>query len=119
MQNPADIPTRGSYLKDDNIKEFWLKALPFLQLSQENYKSNESHCLVELSKSEIDTDMNDIFSSEKYNSFEKLIRVTSFVLRFIDNIKLKVVDSLTLDETNCAKYLLIKNEQKGFLSSKR
>ena len=55
VQNPADIPTRGSYLEKDNIK-FWLEGPPFLQLSQEdwrstknfeNYKSNESHCLAE------------------------------------------------------------------------
>ena len=50
VQNPADIPTRDSYMKDDDIKEFWLEGPPFLQLSQEdwastknleNYKSNE------------------------------------------------------------------------------
>ena len=42
-------------------------------------------------------------------------------MRFIGNIKLKlenktlVVGNLTLDEINCAKCLLIKSEQKGFL----
>ena len=78
-----------------------------------------------LSNSDIDTDMKNIFSFEKYNSFEKLIRITSFVLRLIDNIKLKVENktlvagNLTLDEINRAKCLLIKNEQKGFLSSNR
>ena len=67
--------------------------------------------------------MKNIFSLDKYNSFEKLIRITSFVLRFIDNIKFKVenktliVDNLTLDKINRAKRLLIKNEQKGFLRS--
>ena len=109
-----------------------LDGPPFLQLSQEdwpsikkfeNYKYNESHCLAELSNSDIDTDMKNVFSFEKYNSFEKLIRITSFVLRFIDNIKLKVenktleIGNLTLDKINRAKRLLIKNEQKGFLSS--
>ena len=132
MQNSADIPKRGSYLSDDYIKEFWLEGPLFLQLSQEdwpdrknfvNYTSNELHCLAELSNSNIDTDMKNIFSLDKYNSFEKLIRITSFVLRFIGNIKLKVenktliVDNLTLDEINRAKRLLIKNEQKGFLRS--
>ena len=51
VQNPADILKRGSYLKDDDIKEFWLEGPPFLQLPQEyclstkkfeNYKS-KSH----------------------------------------------------------------------------
>ena len=66
--------------------------------------------------------MKNIFSFEKYNSFEKLSRITSFMLRFIDNIKHKVdnqtliVCNLTLDEINSAKRLLIKNEQKAFLS---
>ena len=129
VQNPADIPTRASYLKDDDIKEFWLEGPAFLPLSQEdwpstknfeNYKSHESHYLAELSNPDIDTGMKNIFSFEKYNSFEKLIRITSFVLRFIDNIKLKVenktfmVVNLVLDEINRAKRLLINNEQRLF-----
>ena len=36
LQNPADIPTRGSYLKDDNIEKFWLEERSFLELSQED-----------------------------------------------------------------------------------
>ena len=55
----------------------------------ENYKSNESRCLPELSNSDIYTGMKSIFSFKKYNSFEKLITITSFVLRFVDNIKLR------------------------------
>ena len=78
VQNIADIPTRGPYLKDDDIKEFWLEGHPFLQLSQEDwpstknfekYKSNKSHCLAELSNSDIDTDMKNIFSFKKHNYF--------------------------------------------------
>ena len=93
MQNPADIPKRGSYLRDNDIKEFWLEGPLFLQLSQEdwtntknvvNYKSNELHCLAELSNSNIDTDMKNIFSFNKYISFEKLIRITSLCKTFID-----------------------------------
>ena len=118
----ADIPTRGSYLKDDDIKEFWLGEPPFLQLHQEdwpstknfeNYKS-KSHCLAKLSNSDIDADVKNMLSFEKYNYFEKLIRITSFVLRFIGNIKLKVknktliIGNLTLDERNRAKRSLIK-----------
>ena len=61
--------------------------------------------------------MRNIFSFEKDSSFEKLIRVTSFVLRFIDNNKVQVkhetlvVGKLTLEKVYLAKYLLIKNEQ--------
>ena len=40
-----------------------------------SYKYNESHCLSELSNSDIDTDVKNIFSFEKYNSFQKLIRI--------------------------------------------
>ena len=88
-----------------------------------NYKSNELHCLAELSNSDIGTGMKNVFSFEKYSSFNKLIRITSFALRFVDNTKLKVenktliVGNITLDEINRAKLLLIKDEQKGFLSS--
>ena len=99
MQNPAETPTKDSYLKNDDIKEFWLGGPPFFQLSHEgwpsrkhfeNYKSNESHCLAELSNSDIDTDMKKIFTFENYNSFKKLIRTTSSVLRFIGNMKPQV-----------------------------
>ena len=50
-----------------------------------------------------------------------MIRIAPFVLRFIGNIKLKLenktlaVGNLTLDEINCAKCLLIKSKEKGFL----
>ena len=40
-----------------------------------NYKYNELHCLSELSNSDIDTDVKNIFSFEKYDSFQKLIRI--------------------------------------------
>ena len=58
--------------------------------------------------------MKNIFIFKKYNSFEKLIRITSFELRFIDNVKLKVenktlvVGKLTVDELNRTKCFLIK-----------
>ena len=34
LQNPADIPTRGSYLKDDNIEKFWSQERSFQELTQ-------------------------------------------------------------------------------------
>ena len=40
-KNPADIPTSGSYLKDDDIKKFWLEGPPFLQLSQEDWPGSK------------------------------------------------------------------------------
>ena len=126
---PADIPTIGSYLKDDDIKNFWLEWPPFLQLFQEDesstknfkiYKFNESHCSAELSNSGIDTDMQNIFSFEKNNSFEKLIRVTSFLLRFIDCIKPNVenktliVGNLTLDELIVQNVYWVRTNKKAF-----
>ena len=78
-----------------------------------------------LSNSDIDTDIKNTFSFEKYNSFEKLIRNTSFISRFIDNMKLKVenknlvVGNLTLDKSKRTKCLLIKNEQKVFLGNNK
>ena len=118
-------------MKNDDIKKLWFGGPPFLELYHEdwpstkyfeNYKSNESHYLAELSNSNFDTDMKNIFSLEKYNSFDKLIRITSFVSRFIDNMKLKVenktvVSKLNVDEINRVRCLLIKNKQKDFLSS--
>ena len=42
LQNPADIPTRGSYLKDDNIEKFWLEERSFLELSQEDWPTTKN-----------------------------------------------------------------------------
>ena len=42
LQNPADIPTRGSYLKDDNIEKFWLEERSFLELSQEDWLTTKN-----------------------------------------------------------------------------
>ena len=42
LQNPADIPTRGSYLKDDNIEKFWLEERSFLKLSQEDWPTTKN-----------------------------------------------------------------------------
>ena len=84
-----------------------MEGPPFLQLYQEdwpstknleNYKYSESHCLVELSNSDIDTDMKNIFS---------------FIKLRLEN-KTLVVGNLTLDEINCAKCLYIKRKQKAF-----
>ena len=42
LQNLADIPTRGSYLKDDNIEKFWLEERSFLELSQEDWLTTKN-----------------------------------------------------------------------------
>ena len=98
VQNPEDIATRGSYFKDDVLRRYLVggtsvSATVSGRLAStknfENYKSNESRCLPELSNSDIYTGMKSIFSFKKYNSFEKLITITSFALRFVDNIKLR------------------------------
>ena len=112
MQNPPDNPTRGSDLKDHDIKEFLLKGPQSLKLRQrrlKNYKSNESHCLVELSNDNLDIKLKDIFSFKKYNCFEKLIRMTSFLLRFIDNMKLKVENKNLIVSVQCVKSFQIRS----------
>ena len=112
VQNPPDNPTRGSDLKDHDIKEFLLKGPQFLKLYQrrlKNYKSNESHCLVELSNDNLDIKLKDIFSFKKYNCFEKLIRMTSFLLRFIDNMKLKVENKNLIVSVQCVKSFQIRS----------
>ena len=42
VQNPADTPTRDSYMKDNDIKESWLEGPPFLQLSQEDWPNTKN-----------------------------------------------------------------------------
>lgn len=99
MQNPAYINTAGSYLKHNHIEKLALKGPLLVQQSQndwsstkdfENVTSNDSHCLTEISgwDIEIEVKINSILKIVFF--LKKLTRVKSFVMRFIDNIKLRM-----------------------------
>ena len=79
-------------------------------------------CLVYNSK---EVDLNDVIDLRRYTNLQKLLRITSYVLRFISNIKLKIAKSrinlseLSMEELDEAKKLRIISEQKAITSDKK
>ena len=49
--------------------------------------------LVCLADIKIKIDLNEVLSIDKYSNFKKLVRITSWVLRFVNNIKKKIKKS--------------------------
>ena len=68
--------------------------------------------------------MNEVLNINKYSNFKKLVRITSWVLRFINNINKKIKKSevslrdLRVDELKTAEEYLIKSNQKNLLNEK-
>ena len=68
--------------------------------------------------------MNEVLSIDKYSNFKKLVRITSWVLRFVNNIKKKIKKSeasltdLKANELKIAEEYLIKSNQKNLLNEK-
>ena len=135
--NPADIPSRGLEISKPETKKKWLFGAEFLSQDETFWpktpnleKSTEflgnamdnNVCLVNSVK---EVDLYDVIDSKRHSSIHKLLRVTSYVMRFIKNIKLKIAKStlikseLTMDELEDAKKLWIINEQRVTVTDKK
>ena len=68
--------------------------------------------------------MNEVLSISKYSNLKKLVRITYWVLRFVNNIKKKIKKSevcltdLRGDELKTAEEYLVKSNQKNLLNEK-
>ena len=94
-RNPADIISRGSSLCDLQGNTFWFNGPDFLNdlsLNRPSYDLNKvndiSSCIVSSTVNIYKFDLQFI-DINNFSSFERLLRVTGFVLRFIKNLKLK------------------------------
>ena len=102
--NPADIGSRGQSLKDLKANQLWWNGLEWLERTKESYPeqplesqleteecyqeirqelttllaSNELKCKVNLDK---------ILDVNRFSSYNRLMRSTALVLRFISNMK--------------------------------
>ena len=112
-ENPSDIPTRGMKLSSlmknskwwkgpkflSKTKEFWPSQLAFNKLEnsfeevklelKENPQSDFSDVFVNLTCAST-FDLENIISCEAYSNLDRLLRVTSYVLRFMNNLKSKL-----------------------------
>ena len=128
--NPADIPSRGLSLADNERREVWTHGPAFLKQPSDywpkqqdiHHSTNDdddpdSNDSVAVNVITTDVSVAEIIDKDSFNSFQKLINVTSYVLRFIDNCKRArkneqlVLGELSSIERDHAKIMWFRNEQ--------
>ena len=131
-QNPADLPTRGVQPSKLSATTVWWQGPSWLLENDDVWPTmptlscTPDECIEEMkgsSKKESVvtlTASDSVLTSEvlplnKYSTWNKLRRVTAFVLRFIANCQTKenrVLGEITSDELDSAEILLLKRIQK-------
>ena len=134
--NPADIPTRGmtaQELMDSDLWWYgppWLSQPPVFWPKYETSSTLPEECIQEMKENDkelmqesvsmvstVETmQLESMISSSDYSRSTRLVRVTAFVLRFINNLKLRVAServkgSLTASEYQQAEFLWIRSIQ--------
>ena len=134
--NPADIPTRGMTAQELMDSDLWWYGPPWLSQPPEFWPKYETsstppeECIQEMKENDkklmqetvsmvstVETmQLESVISSSDYSRSTRLVRVTAFVLRFINNLKLRVaservMDSLTASEYQQAEFLWIRSIQ--------
>lgn len=117
--NPSDLNTRGiSFTKFESKLDFWIHGPPFL-VTNEPWPHGNLGCMSEASKSLTlnstisDKPVEPVIPVDKYSSLNKLIRVTSLLIRFID-LKCRKVDSSPLNCRDRAKLYWLKYVQQNY-----
>ncbi len=135
-KNPADLPSRGIRGPDLAENEIWWNGAEFLQFPKEMWPSepgtteiDENEANAEIMKSKtppsITRSLNSVSETvsppnvgavidcKRYSSQTRLLRVTAWVKRFIDNARRRrsTSDVLTADELKAAEKLWIKSIQ--------
>ena len=130
-QNPADIASRGTTATQLVGNKMWWNGPEFLVKSNEHWPSQPcsyQEDVSELKSPQISVTTSTVNATQipnimelldvsKYSSIVRLLRVTAYVLRFVNNLKKRVqhlestVGSLTHDEINSAEMKLIKDIQ--------
>ena len=106
--NPADIPSRGISIANPEKRIIWIEGPEFLRhdeqswpvttlhdVSMDNHNSeifSESISVnANINEAEVDqninVNLNAVIDMHTYNSFRKLITVTAYVKRFVENLK--------------------------------
>lgn len=122
--NPADLLSRGYNLDLLKDCDLWWNGPPYLR-NLDNYDRcdiTDVHDLPELKCKQtclLTTDYEDIIDFERYGSFSKLIRIGAYLLRFIDNVRIKTIHkdsrrtgSLSVSECNAAQKMFVRLVQR-------
>ena len=123
--NPADIPSRGSSLTDLQSSNLWWHGPEFLALDEAHWPPNEfpdslpqyeevvppaAPMLVRAVASA--TGIGELIDIRRFSSLTKLLRVTAWLLRFIDKLRGKKFNStITSSELNFALSLWVRHTQ--------
>ena len=129
-KNPADLATRGMNIHDLAESKLWLEGPQFLLQNEESWPQQdcgrdslpgdigEENKTVKTQLSLVADD--EFLSPKNYSSFQRLIRVTAWLQRFISNCKHRVTDrvlncSLSQQEVKRAEQYWLKRAQvEGF-----
>ena len=135
-ENPADLISKQLPHPVNSVSsELWLHGPSFLQNQPETnptFISNETDFLPELKQpltnlcvttAETTVNLSEIFDFDRYSSFKKLVKVYSWVNRFINNLKesknrCHIDNILTVQELTQAEESLISENQRSFINSK-
>ena len=126
-QNPADLPSRENFAPPLSGNSFWWEGPDFLKLTPDKWPSalthnefeseetlaekvkidpNITHVLLSSQKDE--NDLSNVIDISRYSSKGKLLRVFSWVLKFIQNLK-SVVNNTQLNNENMVSVSEIEN----------
>ena len=133
--NPADIPTRGMSATEFVNNDLWFKGLDFIRKPKEfwpedisaDIKEPLSDALVEErtvinliaeTKMCLRVSLEQIIDLQRYSSYEKLLRVTLYVIRFASKLYAKVTKSqLGFPETLAVETEEVANAEKLWIQS--
>ena len=115
--NPADMLTRGmSFDKFQNNFDYWQHGPEWLNKTPLVFPISDLKCLTADQKTLVQTtilkddkikEIQPVIPFERYSDFNKLVRITSCVFRFINKLKKRI----NIDDNNSAKIHLIKTMQ--------
>ena len=146
--NPADLPSRGLSAKELSASNTWWNGPSFLyspsdqwpetsqsaqveeeEIQRETAKNEPiiTHSLVNTSVYDlIDQRIDKIIDIERYNNITKLLRISAYVIRFVNNLKTRAqgkshrdLNKLTAAELKTAENLWIKSVQASSFAKER
>ncbi|XP_069139220.1 uncharacterized protein [Argopecten irradians] len=101
--NPADLQTRGISAKEFEDNTLWFHGPPWITQPQswpvwkecdttvlsaiENTETENCSETAKDKRMEPTSNVMDIVQIERFNSYQKLLRVTAYVIRFVDNLR--------------------------------
>ena len=133
-ENPADIGSRGMAANDLKQNTLWWEVPVWLKKGNEAWpkkfypedstevKEERKKVNVILSAAQEIKQAREVFDLNRFSSLSKLLRVTAYTKRFINNLRLSrekgelILGDLTTEELRCAEVTWIKDAQDELMS---